>query len=51
MQRDAKEIATDTMEEVDQALSPFKIDIQWDPYPSKVDYNQIFFDNFFPDLI
>ena len=47
---DAEEIAKDTMEEVDPAESPFKIDIPWDPNPSNVDYNKIFFDHFFPDL-
>jgi len=30
--------------------SPIKKDIPWDPDPSKVDYNAIMLENFFPDL-
>ena len=30
--------------------SPFKKDIPWNPDKSKMDYNNIFFEHFFPDV-
>ena len=47
---DSEQITMDPMEHPKDGMSPIKADIPWDPDPSKVDYNSIMLDHFFPDL-
>lgn len=46
---DNEQITEDPMKHND--TSPIKADIDWNPDPSKVDYNQLLFDLFFPSLV
>ena len=47
---DYEQITTDAMTHPEDAMTPIKEDIPWDPDPTKVDYNGILLENFFPDL-
>ena len=47
---DDEAIAEDAMNKEGDATPPMKVDIPWSPDTTKVDYNKIFFEHFFPSL-